>query len=391
MYSPTSSMAPEASASQRRQSRFKDLDYECILSWLETPENFNSLYGAGKRTKVDGVVRSKSVMLANLANCVNENSQGRLTLTGSQMYHRLRQYKNLFVKATDFQKKTGSGLTDEDRQKGIFSISQKLNTICPFFERMDLLFGNKPNINPLVIDSSNWLEEIIDIGTAIGAVVDTEGGGGREEVGSRVEDTEENLELEEDLEEELEDELVEDSEEEVVEELGRGDEEEVEQGAVTPDQATVRPRQNRRRLSIALEEGLASGSATQKRRRLNGNASTDLVESVTMERINWDREKVRSMEENAERSRKKDLETTKALALFNAELHLKQMEAEAQIKDRQMEAAAQNKLREITERTKADSEQKLLKGRIDIITNLVSQGASVEVINDRLKILYYNV
>lgn len=44
---------------------------------------------------------------------------------------------------------TGFGLTEEDNLKGIYSIMDKLDDMCPFFSKIDKLFGGKPNVKPL--------------------------------------------------------------------------------------------------------------------------------------------------------------------------------------------------------------------------------------------------
>ncbi|CAH7688534.1 hypothetical protein PPACK8108_LOCUS23500 [Phakopsora pachyrhizi] len=58
---------------------------------------------------------------------------------------------------------TGFGLTEEDQSKGIITISQKLNLMCPCYEqmsvwsccadsqadKMDHIFGSLPNVNPV--------------------------------------------------------------------------------------------------------------------------------------------------------------------------------------------------------------------------------------------------
>ncbi|MBW0533083.1 hypothetical protein O181_072798, partial [Austropuccinia psidii MF-1] len=45
--------------------------------------------------------------------------------------------------------KTGTGITEEDERKGIKLMSEKLESMCPCYVEMDVLFGHKPNVTPI--------------------------------------------------------------------------------------------------------------------------------------------------------------------------------------------------------------------------------------------------
>ncbi|MBW0513537.1 hypothetical protein O181_053252 [Austropuccinia psidii MF-1] len=51
--------------------------------------------------------------------------------------------------AKKFKTLTGAGITEEDESKGIRSISEKLESMCPCYAEMDVLFGHKPNVTPI--------------------------------------------------------------------------------------------------------------------------------------------------------------------------------------------------------------------------------------------------
>lgn len=60
-------------------------------------------------------------------------------------------------------RRTGFGVTDKDRKKGIYSIEAKLESQCPLYSRMDKLFGAKPNIVPLgemCMNQTNYIRGI---------------------------------------------------------------------------------------------------------------------------------------------------------------------------------------------------------------------------------------
>ncbi|MBW0530139.1 hypothetical protein O181_069854 [Austropuccinia psidii MF-1] len=51
--------------------------------------------------------------------------------------------------AKTFESLTGAGITEEDESKGIKSMSEKLESMCPCYAEMDVLFGHKPNVTPI--------------------------------------------------------------------------------------------------------------------------------------------------------------------------------------------------------------------------------------------------
>ncbi|MBW0586889.1 hypothetical protein O181_126604 [Austropuccinia psidii MF-1] len=51
--------------------------------------------------------------------------------------------------AKKFENLTGAEITEEDESKGIKSMSEKLESMCPCYVEMDVLFGHKPNVTPI--------------------------------------------------------------------------------------------------------------------------------------------------------------------------------------------------------------------------------------------------
>lgn len=70
------------------------------------------------------------------------------------MKERFTRHLSSYRKAKIESEKTGFGITDEDRAKGINTIDAKLEHKCMCFDKMDQLFGCRPNITPLVVHSS---------------------------------------------------------------------------------------------------------------------------------------------------------------------------------------------------------------------------------------------
>ncbi|MBW0496644.1 hypothetical protein O181_036359 [Austropuccinia psidii MF-1] len=51
--------------------------------------------------------------------------------------------------AKKFENLTGAGITEEDESKGIKLMSENLESMCPCYAEMDVLFGHKPNVTPI--------------------------------------------------------------------------------------------------------------------------------------------------------------------------------------------------------------------------------------------------
>ncbi|MBW0536115.1 hypothetical protein O181_075830, partial [Austropuccinia psidii MF-1] len=80
---------------------------------------------------------------------VNKKSQNLLSLSSSSIRDQWQTYKKKYMAAKKFKNLTGAGITEEDESKGIKSMSEKLESMCPSYEEMDVLFGHKPNVTPI--------------------------------------------------------------------------------------------------------------------------------------------------------------------------------------------------------------------------------------------------
>ncbi|PLW48633.1 hypothetical protein PCASD_03364 [Puccinia coronata f. sp. avenae] len=65
------------------------------------------------------------------------------------MTDRFNSYKDKYKKTHTLSLATGFGLTPEDQQTGIQEIKQKLDSLCPHYQAMHELMGNKDFVNPL--------------------------------------------------------------------------------------------------------------------------------------------------------------------------------------------------------------------------------------------------
>ncbi|PLW08413.1 hypothetical protein PCASD_20356 [Puccinia coronata f. sp. avenae] len=84
-------------------------------------------------------------MAINLQN----QSTSKISLSSRQMKDRFNSYKDRYKKTHTLSLATGFGLTPEDQQTGIQTIKQKLDSLCPHYQAMHELMGNKAFVNPL--------------------------------------------------------------------------------------------------------------------------------------------------------------------------------------------------------------------------------------------------
>jgi hypothetical protein len=152
----TTTKSSTTPAKTARKNHLIDQDYMFIILWLELKANRESIFGATKATKVGGNNKTCIAGLEKLAQALNKQSKGRLALTHRTAYGHLRTYRKKFRTAINMEVGTGFGVNEKDRAAGIYSVSAKLNKLCPYFERMKMLFGEDPSIRPAVtIDSTN--------------------------------------------------------------------------------------------------------------------------------------------------------------------------------------------------------------------------------------------
>jgi hypothetical protein len=124
---------------------FTHEDYELVCSYLEDDENFAQLYGSGEQTAVGPRPLTKSAAYDMFAIYMNSHCNKRYSLTGAQLCQRVNRYKKKFAQAKQFAENTGAGIEAED---GPGTLAEILETKCPCYERMEAIFGSKPNVTP---------------------------------------------------------------------------------------------------------------------------------------------------------------------------------------------------------------------------------------------------
>ncbi|KAF9896703.1 hypothetical protein BX616_006923 [Lobosporangium transversale] len=144
-----SSFKASTSTAKASKERFTKQDIENILTWLERPPNFKSVFGSEAQTVLGMPRQASSQGWATLAQVVSKQNKGRLSLNTKSMRERFHRHLKLFTETKKLENQTGFGVTDEDHKKGIYTTKQKLEKMCICYARMDALFGHRLNITPL--------------------------------------------------------------------------------------------------------------------------------------------------------------------------------------------------------------------------------------------------
>ncbi|KAL3669940.1 hypothetical protein V7S43_005314 [Phytophthora oleae] len=118
-------------------------DYRIIVTWMEVPANFQTINGKTDKTSSGEKpkVKKKDAFKALARHLIKRTSNPSLqVLSGRNMQQRWRTYLQRFNKTLKASK-TGLELSRVDARKGILSVPEKLEVMCPQFSRMKVLFG----------------------------------------------------------------------------------------------------------------------------------------------------------------------------------------------------------------------------------------------------------
>lgn len=128
--------------------------YLNIIKYLSNPNNYNILFGAGKKTEVKGQslgsTGSWNVFATQINFLYNQRTKSNLIgLHSNTLWQHFIRYRRSYAVAKRARMSTGSGCTDQDQSKGINTTVIKDKSSCPSFEEMDALFGEKADITVL--------------------------------------------------------------------------------------------------------------------------------------------------------------------------------------------------------------------------------------------------
>jgi hypothetical protein len=126
-------------------------DYQNICTYLEDLKNYQQLYGSGLKTSIGLSPVSKAAAYDIFAIFINDCSSQGLCLTGKQLRSRIDTYRKKFAHTKNWAENTGAGIEEQD---GEAVLAEKLERMCPCYERMYNILGHKHNITPLELHDS---------------------------------------------------------------------------------------------------------------------------------------------------------------------------------------------------------------------------------------------
>ncbi|KAG1711497.1 hypothetical protein DVH05_008749 [Phytophthora capsici] len=117
-----------------------------VVTWLEHSPNFELCFGVARQTSV-GKQSTKTAGFKAMVEALAKNT--KFVLSPKQMRERFTTLKNRYLRAKAYEDSTGAGIYREDERNGIRTMSQKMASLCTCYDRMDKLFREKANVEPL--------------------------------------------------------------------------------------------------------------------------------------------------------------------------------------------------------------------------------------------------
>lgn len=118
-----------------------------IVDWLEIPENFAMLNGSSRRLPLGVRHPNKKTVYQMMLVVLHANGFPRFVSTGENLGKRFTRYLKKYKEAFNIKNDSGSGLTMGELRAGI-TLDEKLEKICPHFQRMHILYGERANVQP---------------------------------------------------------------------------------------------------------------------------------------------------------------------------------------------------------------------------------------------------
>ena len=138
------------------KKRTTPIEFRLMIEWLQNKSNFSLITGSAAvgNQVVCGQPLKKTDAYRLLSEFINKNIQDRdriwtVEITKSRYESFITKYKEA-LKFLD-PNRTGDGITNSDRKRGINTIEEKYESKCPHFARGDALFGDRQNVNPKVV------------------------------------------------------------------------------------------------------------------------------------------------------------------------------------------------------------------------------------------------
>jgi hypothetical protein len=138
-------------AVRRQTTRSEQL---AMVTFLEEPDNFKLLTGgaANGKSVLAGQKLTKNAGYQELASFVNAIITDKERIwNSSNAKSRYTSYYKQYKTAKNESSQTGWGIDSKDTANGIETVAAKLEAMCPFYERLDKLFGHRQNVTPAIV------------------------------------------------------------------------------------------------------------------------------------------------------------------------------------------------------------------------------------------------
>ncbi|CAG8684987.1 9000_t:CDS:2, partial [Racocetra persica] len=124
-----------------------------MVMFIENSDNRDIIDGrVAIGAPVSGKPLTKNAGFAQMTLFVNKrckNSDWSAKIASGQW----ATYKKMYMETHRLTEKSGWGLTEEDNAKGINTIDAKLEELCLYYSRIDLIYGKRQNIQPAFLEN----------------------------------------------------------------------------------------------------------------------------------------------------------------------------------------------------------------------------------------------
>jgi hypothetical protein len=129
-----------------------------IMLWLATPLHRNIVMGSSGSAQNQGGMAGRAVVVPKTSGFVMLakfiEQMCAVKVTSDQAEGKFRYMLSKFTKANAYSKLSSCGVDESDFAKGIRSIPQKLDAMCPQYEVWESYFGHLQKFNPSSVISS---------------------------------------------------------------------------------------------------------------------------------------------------------------------------------------------------------------------------------------------
>ncbi|KAH9473698.1 hypothetical protein MJO29_000761 [Puccinia striiformis f. sp. tritici] len=119
---------------------------EIILRWITTGKNYTKWRGDKEEGKSKVRLLTEINKLMNKCGIFHREAKG--------IRQKIGELQKSYNKARDFLKNTGEGILAEDEENGVYTVEQKIQEECPYWDQLDPIMGDRSVTQPLHVRST---------------------------------------------------------------------------------------------------------------------------------------------------------------------------------------------------------------------------------------------